>query len=378
MKRIRPVLFGFLLLICSCSLFGSEVIRVLSKDIRIKGFSKERIFLSFHQGDIVTFDFKEMQDKKIALMEVSEVGGRNIYLLKKLTAFNNGSFLVPQTAVYSFLFKNSCVFPRNLNVNIYRKPSSDKYKYFNTNPKWVEKVDTVYNIRKSDKIIRYDTAWVEVPVRVKDTCIREQELRLEKSIRLEAAIPFMKKNREVVEIEIGDEVKSSLMEKSPVEWAYWIGVGQEADESWQKSVKMIGQLGGGLLSKFVNPLLGFAVGMIPSFIVPAKGKNVSYYFVADSLTAARFKQKEEIKPIEQGKGVVSYGKKANPSSGKIYLCLLNESLITPVEVSVKFATVYETCSYRINFEKQPRSTPVYARKKANIPKLTKKLVPVVE
>ena len=378
MNRIFRMVIGLIFLMNSFSLFGSDVIRVISKDVRIKGFSQEKIYLSFHQGDMVSFDFEELHNKKIALFDVSEVNGRNVYQMKKLSALKNGSFLVPQTAVYSFLFKNRCIFARNIHINIYRKPSKEAYKFFDTNPRWVEHVDTVYSIRKSDEIVRYDTSWFEASKVVKDTCKQEEDLSLEKNIRLEAAIPFLKKNRAVIEIKMGEIVKTSLLEKKPEEWVYWIGVGQEAEESWHNTMKTIGKLGGSLVSTFVDPLLGFAIGLIPSFIVPSKGKNVSFYFVTDSLNAQLFLKQKEIKSIEQGKGVVSYGKNKDVSPDKLYLCLLNESLITPIDVNVKFTTVFETCTYRVIFEKQFRVTPVYKRNKANIPKLIKTKIPTVK
>jgi hypothetical protein len=377
MNRMFRFVVGLILLMNSFSLYSSDIIRIVSRDIRVKGLSQEKFFLSFHQGDVVSFDFEELHNKKIALLDVSEFKGRTVYQMKKLSLLKNGSFLVPQTAVYSFLFKNRCIFARNIHVNIYRKPSKEKYKFFDTNPRWVEQVDTVYNIRKSDEIVRYDTAWFEASKIVKDTCKRVEDLSLEKNIRLEAAIPFLKKNRAVIEIKMGEEDKSPLLEKKPLEWVYWIGVGQEAEESWHNTVKTIGKLGGSLVSTFVNPLLGFAVGLIPTFIVPSKGKNVSYYFVTDSLNAQLFLKQKEVKSIEQGKGVVSYGKNKNVAPEKLYLCLLNENLITPIDVSVKYTTIFETCTYRVAFEKQFRVTPVYKRNGANIPKLIKTKVPVV-
>jgi hypothetical protein len=364
-------------LVNSIALFGTDNIRVLSKDFRIKGFSQEKFYLSFHQGDLVSFDFEESHDKKITLLEVSEFKGRTVYQMKKRSSLPNGSFLVPQTAVYSFLFKNRCLFPRNIKINIYRKPSKEKYRFFDANPRWVDQVDTVYNIRESDEIVRTDTVWFETSKMVRDTCKTVEDLSLEKNIRLEAAIPFLKKNRAVVEIKMGEEEKSALLEKKPLEWVYWVGVGQEAEESWHNTVKMVGKLGGSLVSTFVNPLVGFAVGLIPTFIVPSKGKNVSYFFVTDTLEAQLFLKQKEVKSIEQGKGVVSYGKNKNVAPEKLYLCLLNENLITPIDVNVKYTTIFETCTYRVVFEKQFRVTPVYKRDGANIPKLIKTKVPVV-
>lgn len=377
MKTMFRFVMVLAFLMNSIALFGTDNIRVLSRDVRIRGISQEKIYLSFHQGDLVTFDFEELHGKKITLLEVSEFKGRTVYELKKRSSLTNGSFLVPQTAVYSFLFKNRCLFPRNIKLNIFRKPSKEKYKLFDTNPRWVDRVDTVYNIRESDEIIRTDTVWFETAKMVTDTCKTVEDLGLEKNIRLEAAIPFLKKNRTVIEIKMGEEEKSALLEKKPLEWVYWIGVGQEAEESWHNTVKMAGKLGGSLVSTFVNPLLGFAVGLIPTFIVPSKGKNVSYFFVTDTLETLLFLKQKEVKSIEKGKGVVSYGKSKNVAPEKLYLCLLNESLITPIDVNVKFTTVFETCTYRVAFEKQFRLVPVYKRKEANIPKLVKTKVPVV-
>lgn len=377
MNRMLRLGIGLIFLMNSFLLFSTDNIRVMSKDFRVKGLSKETIFLSFHQGDLVSFDFEELKGKKIALFEMAEVNGAAVYQMNKLSTLKNGTFLVPHTAVYSFLFKNHCIFPRNLHLNVFRKPSMDKFKIFETNPRWVERVDTVYDIRKSDIIVRYDTTWLNVSKEVLDTCKHQDELSIDKNIRLEAAIPFLKKNRTVIEIKMGEEVKSKLLQKKPVEWVYWIGVGQEAEESWHNTVKGVGKLGGALVSMFVNPLLGFAVGLIPTFIVPSKGKNVSYFFVADSLNAQLFLKQKEVKSIEQGKGVVSYGKNKNFNSDKLYLCLLNESLITPIDVNVKFTTVFETCTYKVVFEKQFEANPVYKRQKANVPKFIKTKIPVV-
>lgn len=361
----------------SFQLCGNDTICVSNQSIRLKSKSKSTIYFSFHQGDVVSFSIKEKNNKNITLFSAQEEGQRIVYQAQNIQKLHSGLFYVPITKVYHFTFFNDALFSRNIQFIISRIPSSNAYNNFNTTPLWVDKIDTIYDVRKNDKIIRFDSVWVTIPILTKDTCVTSEEITLDQTIRLESSISLRKKNRAVIEINMDKKHTTELIEIKPIAWAYWIGVGEEAQQSWNQTAKNLTKLTGSILSKFVNPLLGFAVGIIPEFITPSSGKNISYWFVNDTSQVNNFLNKTDFKAIEQGKAIVSYGKKNDTQNVKLYLCILNESAISPVEVNIKFAIQYEECKKIIGFENKLQLKPVYERENANKPIYRTYKVPVV-
>lgn len=358
--------------------FSGNEILVFDSQVQIKARSSEHIFISFCKGDIINIEIKELKNRSIRHFSASEYKGRFIYGLNTRRDSALCIFFVPETSVYVLNLKNNSFLSRNYTLKIFRKPVSNNSKEFNTKPVWEEQIDTIYNIRKRDKIITYDTLVTEKPILVLDTCKNIEQILMDQRIKLESSISFRKKNRAVIEIDLAEDTfESKFVGHEPLAWAYWIGVGKEAEESWQKTVKTVSRLGGGLLSKYVHPLLGFAIGIIPDFFIPATGKNVRFWFVNDTLQSNLFLQQKEFKSIESGRAIVAYGKNNQISSSKIYLCLLNESAISPIDVNFKIASIIKECHYKLEIEKQIQIKAVYKRKAANIPKVIKRHIPQV-
>lgn len=358
--------------------FSGNGILIFDSQVQIKARSSEKVFISFHKGDIINIEIKELKKRSIQHFSASEFEGRFIYELKKTHDSAFCIFFVPETSVYVLNFENKSFGSRNYALKIYRKPVSNNSKEFNTKPVWKEQIDTVYDIRKRDKIIAYDTSVTENPILVLDTCKNIEQILIDQRVKLESSISFRKKNRAVIEIDLAEDTfESKFVGHEPLAWAYWIGVGKEAEESWQKTVKTVSRLGGGLLSKYVHPLLGFAIGIIPDFFIPATGKNVRFWFVSDTLQSNLFLQQKEFVSIESGRSIVAYGKNNQISSSKIYLCLLNESAISPIDVNFKIASIIKECHYKLEIEKQIQIKAVYKRKAANIPKVIKRHIPQV-
>ncbi len=372
-------LFFSILLLLSLTIFSEKGIIVFDSQLHVKGRNIQELFLSFHKGDIISIEIKDNQKQSIRQFSASEFEGRLIFLIQKGNDSVSFHFFVPETSVYKLEFKNTSYRSRNYSLKIFRKPASSSSYQFDTQPVWKEQIDTIYDIRNRDKIIAYDTITIEKPVLVLDTCKSIEQIVIDQKIKLESSISFRKKNRAVIEIDLSENAfENKFVERNPLAWAYWIGVGTEAEESWHKTVKSVSKLGGGLLSKYVHPLLGFAVGIVPEFFIPATGKNVRFWFVNDTIQSNLFLQQKDFESIENGRSIVAYGKSNKISNSKIYLCLLNESVISPIDVGFKIASIMEECHYKIKIEKQIKIIPVYKRKAANNPRLIKRQIPTVK
>ena len=357
--------------------FGKTL--VFDASINVKAQSKHEFFISFNKGDIVWVEIRELNKKSIGNFTASEFDGRLIFSVKTGNDSVDASFFVPETSVYKIRFTNKSFLSKKYSLKIFRKGATQKSQNFNTKPLWIERIDTIYDIRKRDKIIGFDTLIVEKPLLVLDTCRLTEQIVVDQTVKLESSISMRRRNRAVIEIDLTDHGHTStFVERRPVAWAYWIGVGKEAEESWHKTVKSVSKLSGSLLSKYVHPLVGFAVGIIPEFFIPATGKNVSFYFVEDTIQSNLFLQNKEFLSIEKGRAIVSYGKQNQDSNSKIYLCLQNESAISPIDVSFKIASITEECHYKIQIEKQIQVRAVYKRKGANIPQIIKRKIPVID
>ncbi|MGI6320796.1 MAG: hypothetical protein ACOXZK_07535 [Bacteroidales bacterium] len=375
MRKIISLFFIF----TTINIFSQEIM-LTKQNVKIKKRSKKELFFAFHQGDIVRFNVKTKSNKKITLFSVTDVEKGMIMNQKSFSQIDDMTFYVPQTSIYNFSFVNDSWCSRSFEIEIHRKPSNPKYANFNSTPKWIKKIDTTYNVRPNDAILHYDTLWRTEPNRIKDTCYIEEKEVYDRNIRLEAAYSLRKNHKTVVEITLGKEEKSEFLEKTPTKWGYWIGSGEEAQESWKRNVKNITKLSAPLLTQFVHPVVGFIVGVVPDFILPVSGKNVSFWWVNDSLEIEKFESKEykEIVSFDSGKNVVAYQKHKVDNREKVYVLLMNESVINPIEVNLKLVVLYEVCKYKIDFIQTFDLKPIYKRKKANKPIIRKYLVPIID
>ncbi len=147
-----------------------------------------------------------------------------------------------------------------------------------------------------------------------------------------------------------------------VSWAYWVGVGNEANEAWKQNSKIIVGIAKGAAAYFTTPLGALAAGVVTDLAIPKMGEDV-YYAVADKTNRDLFMAGQPHRVIDQGKGVAGFRKFSDPAlcQGAYYILLSNDNLVQGVDASVKVIAIVETMTYEDKLITETILTPRYEK-----------------
>ena len=104
--------------------------------------------------------------------------------------------------------------------------------------------------------------------------------------------------------------------------AYWIGAGNEAVKAYDETEKSYKNLPEYSKSDFRNVIAAYAKGIIERMIIPIKGTEIEYWFMASEKDSQAFMSGKNFASIDNGKGVVNYGKSV-VRKGDYYIGLQN-------------------------------------------------------
>lgn len=132
-----------------------------------------------------------------------------------------------------------------------------------------------------------------------------------------------------------------------VSWAYWVGVGEEANNSWKQNYQVISNIVKGGASYFTTPLGAYAVGAVADLMKPTIGEDV-YYAVSDEYNKNLFMGSgQQYRIYDTGKGVAGYKKFIDPSicQGTYFVLLSNDNMMQGIDATVKVIAIVETNIY---------------------------------
>lgn len=347
MKHIFTTLF-----ICvnlALGIQAQQVIEVAQLTLRIAPGSTEELFYGFAAGDRVLLTVEELGGKAIKEVEMA-VYPDQVKLLERETAgFTNREIKVLRSEVYAIRLKNTALLgERNCRVIIKRIPAEARYAAFNTAVQWIEKVDTVYRSGKEEHS-GYQRREVEKTKKVLVSADTQVVTLLERSERIYAKAGLLYGDSEsALEFTLPantyyPDTKNPYRKTEVVSWAYWIGVGDEADRSFQQantkalskmadaavSLKLVATGGYGALA--VLALKGVAL-----FTNPPKGDNVHYRLLKIDVGGKH-------QAIDEGSSVTAYRRVDKPLQGTFAFRLGNDNYVDAINVNVKVLAV--TISY---------------------------------
>ncbi|GAG38657.1 unnamed protein product, partial [marine sediment metagenome] len=222
---------------------------------------------------------------------------------------------VAKMNIYTFKLKNTATLKsKTYELNIKRIPARDDLVMFNTSVEWDTIYDTTYVAAVETVIVKMDT----VPKEIVNT-----------------------------QVKIGSQLSGDYQSYIQVDipggtsyLAYWIGVGQEANEGLQSMTDGLPEAA--VLMDIVNPVAAFALNLIPKLFTSSKGQQVDYYFIANYQNLANFLAEQPFYMIKKGEEVITdYAKLDTPLQRTIYLGLCNshgrlsDRLVTVNIVAVK-------------------------------------------
>ncbi len=353
-----------------------QAIDITEQTIKIAGFKDEELYFGFAAGDKIIFNFTETDRKELKEIEVIEYPANSKFSDFKTKKIENKVINVNKTGVFIFRFKNSAIGGRICKIRIQRIPLSDETKNFNSNVTWETKQETIYNTYTKDVIIGYDTAYIQKTKRELVSTEQKEHLIFDKTQRVHSTTND-NGNRTSLFFTLPVNEISIYKTKKVVSWAYWAGVGEEANQAWKQNSQSISKLAKGASTYFFSPLGALAVGAITDLIIPKIGEDVSYA-VSDQLNRNLFHAGQQYRIFDEGKGVAGFKRFDNPAmnQGTFFILLSNDNLMQGIDVTVKVVAIIETSEYQDKQFTEVSIQPKYEKKTFSEPVIKTTKVPI--
>lgn len=374
---MKAFLFTVLLLaVCTIS-FSQLPIDVTEQTIKVGAMKTEEMYFGFAEGDQVIFNFTEADKKELKEIEIIEWPNTSKFSDYKTWKIENKILNIGRTGVYKFRFYNSAISGRVCRIKIQRIAGDETSKNFNCNVSWANKQDTTWNSYTKDVIVGYDTTYEQ---RIKKELVKtekSEELIMDKPQRVHSTTNE-NGNKSWLFFDLPRNEVSTNKTKTVVAWAYWVGVGDEANQAWQQNEQAIKKLAQGAANYFTTPLGGLAVGAVFDLVTPKLGEDV-YYAVTDEMNKSLFMAGQNFRLNDQGKGVAGYRKFTDKRvcQGRFFICLLNDNLALGINATVKVVAIVETNYYEDKTYTEQIVTPRYEKKIFKDPVITTAKVPVI-
>jgi len=325
----------------------AQVIPVAELTIKVAPGEDKDLFYSFAAGDELLFSFIETGSKKIKEVSVNVWPDQLKYAAYEVTDTRDQRIAVSATAVYRFRFSNKgSLTERICNVSIRRKPENTQTRAFDTAVRWEERLDTFYRdlpawTEQGEVQYRYVTASIDTGV--------IQLLERTERINSRGGVLYGSNQAEIRFQVPASSVQPSAQQPQSstdiISWAYWLGVGDEADRNYRdanlKAAGKLAELATGLpmlagAATGYGALALLAVKGVGMFSQPPKGDNIIYTLLNSKGVS-----------LDQGNSIVAFRRMEKPLQGDYVLRLENDNLVDGINVSVKIVAVTLNKTYRV-------------------------------
>ncbi|WP_046757883.1 hypothetical protein [Kordia jejudonensis] len=337
---------------------SSESILVNESTIILDFQQTKELFFSFAEGDQITISLEMVKGKHIKEVEIIELPSNSIFSDFKVRELNEKQVSIRNKGIYKFRFFSSSLTRRVCKIKIHRIPGPESTKDFNTNWKWEVQKDTTYIPYTIDSITGYDIVKYIERRRELVASKKEEELIMNRSERVHSQTNLDNSNSTSVRVDLPYLTSTDLREEKIIAWAYWIGVGEEANEAYTRNVDAITTLAKGVASFYTSPIGGVAVGAISELLLPNIGEDVSFWFIPNYENVVLFESGQRFSVFNQGKGIAAYGKNTNLNSGTFYIGLNNDNFSLGINVNIKIVVIKEIKVYENKEYQKERKDPI--------------------
>lgn len=337
-NKRKKTIFGFILLAIAFSSYSQiEAVDITDLTIKIGGTKTNELFYGFKKGDVIVFNFEEINGKTLKEIEITELPTNSKFMDFKATSIIDKKIKVNKTAVYKFSFKNATLKGRICKVNIQRIPQTEESIDFNTEWEWKTLYDTTYTPYTIDSLIGYDTSYVtktKKELYKTDTLVTELFNKVE---TVHSSTNLSHSQYSYVNVNLpGNTFKPNVFKPyestKVIAWSYWIGVGQQSTKEYEKANAQIkdGISAIGALSGY-GALASFAVTGISMFKPANTGDNVGYKF--------KYVKDGQTYMFDSGDGISASGRNTNLLQGGFTIELYNDNFKDGINVTVKVIAV---------------------------------------
>lgn len=344
-------------LLCSILTYSANTPILITENTITLNFEEEKeLHFSFAAGDMISVDFEMVKGKHLKEFEVYESDQNKIFSEFKLQKLSKKQFHVKNMSVYRFKFYSTSITKRVFKIKIFRTPSSEATVNFNTNWKWETIRDTIYVLYTVDSIAGYNTIKYKEKVRELVHTEVKEDLWVNKTQRVHSYWNG-NGNKTYVKVTFPNPVNTPLKEEKTISWAYWIGVGEEAQKAYRQNEIQLADAAINLTS-YADPLAGLALGVITKLITPSNGHDVHYAFLPNDLAVQNYLNNQPYQYFDQGKGIAAYGKNSDRNTGTFYIGLYNDNQTIGIDVTIKIVLLKEIKTFQIVEYDKEREEPI--------------------
>jgi hypothetical protein len=370
--------FFISLIIFTSSSIGQDIIDVTDQTMKIGGLKEEILYFGFTSGDKIIFNFNEIDNKEIKEVEILEYPSNTKFSDFKTYKVENKTITISKEGVFAFRFKNSALSGRICKIKIQRIPASEEKRNFNTNISWETIQDTTYHTYSKNIIVGNDTTYIQKTKKVLVKTEQKEELLFDKPQRVNSKTNI-NGNKTSLFFTLPQNIIAPYKTSQVISWAYWIGVGEEANLVWKQNSQIISNIAKGASTYFTSPLGAFAIGTITDLMIP-KSSEIIYYAISDQFNKELFLSGSTNNVYDQGKGPGGYKKFSDKRfcQGTYYILLQNENIMLGLDVSVKVIAIVETNYFEDKNYTETKITDRYEKKIFSDPIIKSRKIPVLE
>jgi hypothetical protein len=297
---------------------SQEIVDVAESTLKISGLSEEVFYYGFAEGDKLIFEFQEIKGKELKEIEIIELPSSSKFMDYKTKRIASKAINITRTAIYKFRFANSALSGRICKFKIQRIPASSTTQNFNTNVYWRTVYDTAYTpiqeryLEKSDTII---------------SNVVDQTAKVSSQSALNG-----NPNKTVVDF---------TLPESTIAWSYYIGVGSEGKAAYESAKEGFVNTAAKSVSKIsgYGTMAALALYGLNTFSKVQGRDNVKYWFISDWDNVLLFQSGNSFLQYKQGDVVNDASQMKTPLTGKVYLGLLNDNMMEPIEVIIRATAI---------------------------------------
>ena len=152
--------------------------------------------------------------------------------------------------------------------------------------------DSTYITKQVKELVKTDTTFVSI---------------INRTERVHPKASLDNSNVSDFNVQLPRNQKSDLQTTEVISWAYWIGVGNEGQDAYQKEKKNFLKDNISSISSMIDPVAGLALGAYTILHKPPKGDNVKYWLTT-YLNGQGYS-------LSQGNSIVASGRVTNMLQG---------------------------------------------------------------
>jgi hypothetical protein len=369
---------GVIFMMISWASVAQEIttVDIMDQTLRIKGSSEEVFYLGFAAGDKLVINMKEVNGKELREIEITQHPATVRFSEFKVKQISNKVISIPQESIFKFRLASGALAGRTVNIHIQRIPATPATATFNTTVSWIVRQDTTWSSYTKDIVVGYDTTWQPITRKELLSVVKNEVLITDKTVRVHSETN-QNGNKTSIFFTLPQNTVSPTKTEEVIAWAYWVGVGEEANQAWQQNATSVGTLITGL-AEFTSPLGALALGLVADLIKPSIGEDVMYA-VTDAINRDLFHAGQPYRTFDYGKGVAGYHHFVNNPilQGTYFICLLNDNVMQGINANVKVVAIVETRNYEMRTSNEQRISPRTEKRIIREPIIRTTQVPVL-